>query len=399
MNKRSKVQLSIIMMCILLLAPTLLFAEPHLWIDRFDTCVSIDLASTSFKKPTAEWSNAPTGGQYGNANMLSFIGAKNSPDTTSVIITSDWVMRSASDSSLKRPFSVVMVPRVDANGHYNYPNRNEMNYPIYGYRGSSQVGTFTLPKTNGSNDSTGTGFRNVTAAWIDIVLVFDPVLNANGLLDGVGTDVCNVGVADDYYGQITITLTTGNVSETQTFYLNGYYGVEKPTSKLTGQLIVSPNTSVTNAFDIKANVGFAPVVADVAFTATSKKSTAPKDCYIFASSSSSPNVGGAPFMFKRRGSSSASNEYNSCTFTLTPTATINKGVLPHSPFDGTLQYLSTQSLDNMIKATVTEYDGRDGKLWNLDYEGTFLIDVTGPTDKLLAGVYDTNVYVHVISII
>ena len=402
MNKLHKIML----LFLFLLGGTVsaLFSA-DIWIHRFDTSSTINLASTDFWFPTKEWSsNALSGaGTYGDKQIVAVVGIKGSSEETVVEFSSDWNLTSVSDPSLKRPFSVCLIPRVNQT---NYPDPNSMNYPKYGYSGLAAATPFTLPRTNGSTTYTdgfsiveGNGvheYANVESAWIDVVLVLDPVLSPDGTLPGASTAVCNVAPGDDYLGQMMVTVRSGNQIESTVFYMNGYFGSDYAETVSSAQLVVTPETANTNAFDIVNNYMVPVKIADVDFTTTSAVNAVPNDYYLFVSSSSSIYGPASQFEFKRRGSTSSSNPYNSCTYEIVSTATT--GTVPAGAFNGQMVFNGSGSADWM-KATRTSYltgNGR-GTIYNTDFHGSLDLKVTGNVDNLLAGAYETDIYVHVIT--
>ena len=383
-------------LCLILFSAHALFAA-DIWIHRFDTSSTVNLASDQFWFPTNVWGAS---GGYNDSQIIAVVGVKESSELTTVSFSSDWYLTSVSDPSLRRPFSVCLVPRVSQS---NYPNKNSTNYPKYGYLGSDSP-MFTLPKTDGGvvmtdgvNIVTQNGthnYGNVSSAWIDVVLVLDPVLQSDGTLPGVGTDICNVGSGDDYLGSMTVTVTTGNQSESSTFYMNGYFGGTKPT--YSAQLVVTPDAANTNAFNLKAATGRVHI-ADIDFI-TISSSNQPNDYYLFVSSSPDYNTVGRKFEFKKTNSSSTSSMYNSCEYVIVPTATT--GSVPLGlVFDGTTAYTGGSDTSNYLKALSTSYNTGNGRntIWNSDFHGSLDIELTGATDNLLAGVYSTDIYVHVIT--
>ncbi len=376
-----------------------------IWIHRFDTSSTINLGSPSFWFPTREWSSSATSanGAYGDRQIVAVVGIKGSTSETTVTFDSDWYLTSISDPSLKRPFSVCLVPRVS---QQNYPNPNSTNYPRYGYQGQLGVPAFTLPTTDGSNIRTdgfsvvGNGSYNygsVDSAWIDVVLVLDPVLAADGTLPGESTAVCNVAPGDDYLGQMSITVQSDGQIESTVFYMNGYFGDSYSGSVSTAQLVVTPDAANTNAFDIVNNYGFPIKVADIDFT-TASSLNVPNDYYLFVSSSSSIYGPASQFEFKRRGSTSSSNPYNSCTYEIVSTATT--GTVPAGAFNGQMVFNGSGGADWM-KAAMRSYmtgNGR-GEIYNTDFHGSLYLKVTGNVDNLLAGAYETNIFIHVITAI
>ncbi len=366
-----------------------------IWIHRFDTSSTINLASTNFWFPTKEWSsNASSGaGTYGDKQIVAVVGIKGSSEETVVEFSSDWNLTSVSDPSLKRPFSVCLVPRVS---QQNYPNPNSTNYPRYGYQGQLGVPAFTLPTTDGRNIHTDSyNYGSVDSAWIDVVLVFDPVLAADGTLPGESTAVCNVAPGDDYLGQMMVTIRSGNQIESTVFYMNGYFGSDYVETVSSAQLVVTPETANTNAFDIVNNYMLPVKIADVDFT-TSSANNVPNDYYLFVSSSSDIHGSASRFEFRRRGSTSSSNPYNSCTYEILSNATT--GTTPSRAFNGQMVFNNSNRVDWM-KATRTSYEtGNDrGTIYNTDFHGSLDLKVTGNVDNLLAGAYETDIYVHVIT--
>lgn len=397
-----RILLSLILSCVTIsMVPA---ASP--WIHRFETSSTINLASRDFWFPTGEWSaNATsTNRSYGDKQILAVVGIMNSSEETTVTFDSDWYLTSISDPSLKRPFSVCLVPRVS---QMNYPNPHSTNYQRYGYGGMPSAIPFTLPKTDGSRIRTN-GVSVVTngaydyglvdAAWIDIVLVLDPVLLADGTLPGEGTDICNVATGDDYIGQMRVTIQSGNAYESTVFYMNGYFG-DYAGSVSTAQLVITPDASSTSAFDIVNNHMIPVKIADVDFTTSSlADSTAPPNAYyLFVSSSSDINTQGSLFEFKRRGSTSASNAYNSCTYEIIPYA--SRGTVPIGlSYDGRMTFHNSTRNDWMQAALITYTTGNGrGTIYNTDFQGSLYLRVTGDVDHLLAGAYETNIFIHVIT--
>lgn len=262
----------------------------NIWIERFATSSAIDLASADFWKPANVWGSDANSSnkKYSDRQILAVVGVIDSPEIASVSFLSDWWLTSASDPTLKRPFAVCLVPRVN---HENFPDKTSYSYPLYGYLGLSSVLSFTLPKTNGGTVRTdgtnivpsgGTNvYPSVGSAWIDVVLVFEDVLNPDGTLSG--EPECLVAPGDDYVGSLTISVQTGSVAQSLTFFINGYYGSEYANSISTCQLVVTPYVTNTNAFDIRTskNNNLFMKIADIDFSVNSVRSSVPPQRLLF----------------------------------------------------------------------------------------------------------------------
>lgn len=383
----------------------------NIWIERFATSSAIDLASADFWKPANVWGSDANSSnkKYSDRQILAVVGVIDSPEIASVSFLSDWWLTSASDPTLKRPFAVCLVPRVN---HENFPDKTSYSYPLYGYLGLSSVLSFTLPKTNGGTVRTdgtnivpsgGTNvYPSVGSAWIDVVLVFEDVLNPDGTLSG--EPECLVAPGDDYVGSLTISVQTGSVAQSLTFFINGYYGSEYANSISTCQLVVTPYVTNTNAFDIRTskNNNLFMKIADIDFSVNSVRSSVPpNDYYLFVSSSPRYNANASRFEFKRRGSTGTSNQYNSCEFEIVAQA--SHGTAPTAAFDGTMAFsAATSSGDkaNWMKAAVSESmagNASNTKFYNTNYQGSLSLRVTGAVENLLAGAYETNIYIHVVT--
>lgn len=380
-----------------------------LWLERSATSYSFDVGSNQFWKIHGDWigSGANKGnGRYTDAQLLGVIGVQKSIEETTVTISSNFMLTSDSDSTHKRPFGICLVPRIKPVGreHVNY-KLDSTEYPMIGFDGTEAslgvgIKTFDLPVTDSRTMVTNGGETYaVESAWIDVVLVLDPVLDpSSGMLPGIDASVCNVVEASDYTGSVGVVIESGGQSQSMVLQMNGYYKTKNEYSAIC-QLTVIPYLANTNSFDLKSSRNTLVKVADIDFTTPSQRSGNDPfgNYYLFVSSSNSASSATDKFYFKRRNSATNLSEYNSAGFEVVAqeknnpqNSTTFTGTDVMDQQDGATHYIKANHIDSNAANGV-------GKVWEVSYHGELFIKVIDPVDKLLAGAYDTNIYIHVIS--
>lgn len=231
--------------------------------------------------------------------------------------------------------------------------------------------------------------------------------------------------ADDYTAIVKITLSWADKAPVEvTIPLRGYYSANIEEQDSTASLSVRPRASAAN-LSIETMQGVEVPIADIDFMATgypkreegTEKIVYDKDgnveylnidnFYMFLSSSRSPFDHDANgFRLVRRGISNPnspySEDYLGFTLRVTPTATTG-GTNSYVDFDGTKSVPSSGTLEEtdkagMIHITPEENYDTGFKLVKFSqFQGTVSIIMDQATTMMHSGVYEEEIYVHIVT--
>lgn len=299
----------------------------------------------------AEWGE--TGG-YNDENQLGFFGVTGHAHPFVFSVTCSCEFTSASTGSSK-PCTLAFCQRLSdtqspstsiLGSHYSFlksieldsndPTETISGTQLLSYDTMDTPGTmsFYTPTTDNSKTYSYDGASSSTIGtyWVDIVLVMDGAIAADGLQ-----------TADDYVMTITIDyhcLEPGcseQGSKTVVLSSRAYYNTTEPTNSYAAFLVTSTGTD----FDIEAarGAGQAQLVGNYSFSGVYGDTSASK-VKIFPSSSASAVDTGADYFFLKNDSVlTAATAYNSVPITIVSRDTTTGN---QATYDGT-DYYSTRS--------------------------------------------------------
>lgn len=435
-----------IILAIVLLLPTLCFAEIEITFRQMTDCVYVNLAADYFFRHTntAEWKSgtAKKGWDpncYYDNQMLSIVGvladiSSNSsarlPSDQNIIVEAElmsgyWCyILDGTDIRYMRPFGIQLIGRGKTTDLYS-SSGNHKNlgtaYTCYlgGTTGSSS--TLTLPGSEASKYS---------GVWWDVVLVFDN--NVDTTTDTVlGEDNVtsyNLISSDSYYtAQVKLTVTIGDVSDSFDVYLNGYYKSSNAASGAGSNGYYSTmnisRLASANSVDIKtlfnANEATKTDVATYNYTTNTVSGTKSGKVYFFASSvSSGLNTSAEEFILRHVGADGSisfrDTNHNSLKYYVymqserghssSESKTVEGTTVK---FDGTSYYSSNNFNNNYLVLEADCYKNQDGTQYTRWHDtGTIQVGIPSSQsingnavtlDGLLAGQYTSNIYLHIVT--
>lgn len=264
--------------------------------------------------------------------------------------------------------------------------------------------------------------------WFDVILCLPyddgTYVTSEGKMKYGGREY-TLAEADDYTAIVKITLSWADKGPVEvTIPLRGYYSANIEEQDSTASLSVRPRASAAN-LSIQTMQGVEVPIADIDFMATgypkreegTEKIVYDKDgnveylnidnFYMFLSSSRSPFDHDANgFRLVRRGISNPnspySEDYLGFTLRVTPTATTG-GTNTYVDFDGTKSVPSSGKLSDpdkagMIHITPEENYDTGFKLVKFSqFQGTVSIIMDQATTMMHSGVYEEEIYVHIVT--
>ncbi len=333
-----------------------------------------DLASEQFMRPIVA-GYAQVGG-YVESRTLGIVGCKGYSSPTRVSIVSDFVIRSASDSTLRRPFAIVLVPRMRtsaySHGDYVPAEFHGARYPVVGYGGSG-ITYFSFPASDGSYHVNEYGVKEF---WMDICLLLPDMSSVSD------PDVYNMGSADDYWGKVTFILQNDEKSESFDLFLRGYYQTSGQGNEAFQLVVIPTNTSI----DLKAAEIQAVEVADVHFIAC--RGDWRSYCLRL---SSSPTGGDGDFEFRRENTEGRPPTKYICA---SYEAMMQEDASRSGNGTGTVTF-SGRNDSTMVPLLCVQTPAYAwGRYWQSEYWGEIYVR-TKSTQDLIGGAYHSVLYVHV----
>lgn len=341
----------------------------------FVASFNIELESPLFMQPIV--AGYGQSGGYMENRTLGIVGCKGYSSPTRVSIVSDFVLRSASHVELKRPFAIVVTPRMRtssySHGDYSPSEFQGARYPVVGYGGTG-ITSFSFPASDGSYIVNGYGVKEF---WIDICLLLPDMSSISD------PNVYNMGNADDYWGKVTFILQNNEKSESLDLFLRGYYQTPGEGDG-TFQLVVIPNNST---IDLKAAETQDVKVADIHFIADCQGGGAAYCLRL----SSSLSGGDGDFEFRREGTEGRpSTKYICASYE----ARMKEDVSHTGNGTGTVTFSGRNDSVAVQVPCIPTPQYAWGRFCQSEYWGEIYVR-TKATQNLIGGSYHSTVYVHV----
>lgn len=438
------------LLTLLTISSLFLFADdetqPNIFMQHLTACFNVDLSSDLFGShdDKATWAGGDpkkSSAYYYDKQIAAVIGVQNSSAETTITLTftgNNWYyLLNGSDTRFKRPFGLDMITRVpEKSGSKNHLTQGvtHMGRQASNKGDLSYSATMTLPKTDGSEkNSKG---NPIYEAWLDVVLVLDPVVNpATGLVRKLSNN--NEDITDEndrFYGYLVssndvyttsfrIDVRSGDLTESYFFMMNGYYVTEiKPFQQFGEYYLnfsVHSNANATS-FDIKnlKESQSSIVIGDyslVTNTVRSDKNGYNPDAtaYVFPSSSPLGSNNGGLFTLKyvspiTNMTTQSPNTFNSVSYKvglLQSNVTLENAVWYDGTdtFDSIIDKINGTNSDNSgakaVQAkTIREYSANtQTQTVRVTDTGNILLQIDGNVDNLVAGRYRSDIYLHVVT--
>ncbi len=366
--------LYIITACVVLVSGIAYASNPgaSLQFCPFSASFNIDLSLSLFSTPiTADYGLS---GGYTEDRTMGIVGCEGCSSPTRVSVDSDFVLRSLSDPTLRRPFSIVLNPRMctrsGAHTGYRLPEFNNTSHLAVGYGASAGITSFSLPRSDG-------GFEGAKAFWIDICLLL-PDMSAIS-----DPEIYNLGNAGDYCGKVTFVLQNGEKTETFDLYLRGYYQ-KKGSDNAEFQLVVVPCAS---SIDLKACEAKSVKVANVHFVSSSKNRGSVYSLRL----SSSQNGGDGDFEFRREKTDGRPRSQYICA---PYEASMKEDVSRSGNGTGTVLF-SGKNDGTSVRLSMKSNQYKWGLYNQFEYYGEIYVQ-TKNAQQLIGGIYHSTIYIHVL---
>lgn len=389
------------------------FAAAQTFMKQFSSAFLVNLASNIYKAHGSSpvWasgsaSNPSTNDNYYYDNqMLCTMGISGTTGSVTLTFSLDsghWLyLLDETDLRFSRPFGVDLIIRGvnrSTGSHESVTiNGNQIVHMGLDEDGSSdKSATFVIPSTT---------WNTYSSIWLDVCLVMDPVLDSNGHVK-VGSTTYTVTPTDDNYkARIKVSIDNADLAggtETYLIDLLGYYTTsgEHPGSS-TAILSVTP-TAAASSLDIEKLKTDAVVqtVASYSFTTATMTSGVNTNGKVhFFLSSTEGGTGsiddGFTLKFTRNNKvPSVLNGYNSVKYT----ARIVSSEYPGQTmdFDGNAVFGNTDNYYSVSADHVSTSTGH-GDLTRWHDSGTIEVRITGDIDNLVAGLYTSTIYFHVVT--
>ena len=410
----------LILLVSLFVASSALFAEVYyLPYNMVNNTSYINLNDTATFNGTTkgQWirSETSTSANYNNKEILGIVGFDGVEGEYEVTFnfggTNNWMFTSQKNHDNKIPFGLDLVVRVNINDEE--PLDDSKPVISMGYKsGNSNMSlsepvTIKVPGCKGGNQ--------YTDIWIDIVLVVPKK-------DDVTAPEANYAEDDSYVASFSIDITkkdetTGKYDVlvgSYTVFMQGYYQQDntghQPDAPEVNYVVI-PNAAANNINLTELGTGEI-TIGDYFYEAKTiwynkdSQENWPNTNPMYSISLSSSEKGASEEFFRLvhndLPAGMTPNEYTSVCYEIGVKQKGQASVPEENWFDGTLTINNGQP-DNAVKGKVHEFETRpnfgNNAAINHYYEGELVFKLADDADisKLTAGMYSSNIYVHLIS--
>lgn len=396
-----------------LICSTAAFAEAQTFMKQFSSAFLVNLASNIYKAHGSSpvWASGSASNPRTNDNnyydnqMLCTMGISGTTNDVSFTFSLDsghWLyLLDETDLRFSRPFGVDLIIRG--------VNRSTGQHESVTINGS-QILHMGLDADNSSDNSAtfvipSSIWNTYSSIWLDVCLVMDPVLGDDGKVKVNGTTYTVTPTDDNYKARIKVVVKNSDLSSgTETYLIDllGYYTTsgEHPGSS-TAILNVTP-TAAASSLDIEKLKTDAVVqtVASYSFTtATMTGNVLTNGKVHFYLSSTESGTGtisdGFTLKFTRNNKvPSVLNGYNSVKYT----ARIVSSEYPGQTmdFNGNAVFENTDNYYSVSADHVSTSSGH-GDLTRWHDSGTIEVRIDDDIDNLVAGLYTSTIYFHVVT--
>ncbi len=414
MTKRLCLFLSIIV-----LSSFMAFSEATVFMKHFSSSFLVNLASNNYVAhgDDPDWAHEnpsnphPSTGdnKYYDNQMLCTLGVQNTDKDVTFTFSLDsghWLyLLDETDLRFSRPFGVDLIIRGNgASGHTTLQvNGKKISHmglsSAFGDNHSGSV-SFTIPAS---------AMQNYQSIWFDICLVMDSPLDTNGQVYFADTDTTYTVTPheDNYRARITVSVKNEDiVGGSSTYYIDllGYYRADGSSPEALSAILDVIPTAAASSLDIEtlsANK-IEQIVASYRFT-TSTVGAGNGKVYFFLSSTESgsgslPDEDGFSLKYtKNNRIPSVLNKYNSVAY---EAKIVSNEYNKETVFDGTTGFGTTEGILNTYHAvepdSVSTTTGH-GNLVRWHDSGVVKVKMTGNVDDLVAGLYTSTIYFHVVT--
>lgn len=401
----------------LLLLAMAVSAAAQSFMKQFSSAFLVNLASKDYKVHGSApvWASGSASNPSSNDNnyydnqMLCTMGITGTTKDVTFTFSLDsgyWLyFLDESDMRFTRPFGVDLIIR-GVNRSTNAHESVTINGGKIVHMGLVDGGTagesveFKIPSTI---------WNTYSSIWLDVCLVLDPSLDDNGQVKVGDTTYTVTPTDDNYKARIKVTIENEDLSgKTETYLMDllGYYTTsgEHPGSS-TAILSVTP-TAAASSLDIEKlkTDGIVQTVANYSFT-TATMTTGVKTngkVYFFLSSSNGGTGSSAADSFSLKYTRNNKvptilNEYNHVGYSAKIVSTEYSG--QEMEFDGTTAFGNTIDTSQYysVKADHVSTSTGHGELTRWHDSGTIEVRITGDIDNLVAGLYTSTIYFHVVT--
>lgn len=405
--------LAFVLLLFSLICSTAAFAEVQTFMKQFSSAFLVNLASDIYKthNSSPDWANgsatnSSSSDYYYDNQMLCTLGISGTTNDVTFTFSLDsgsWLyLLDETDTRFSRPFGVDLIIRGQgSNGHETIAIDDSGTKIVHmgfnsGISGGNEA-TFTI---------TAEKMKQYGSLWLDVCLVMDPVLGDNGKVEINGTTYTVTPTDDNYKARIKVVVKNADLSDgTETYLIDllGYYTTsgEHPGSS-TAILNVTP-TAAASSLDIEKlkTDGVVQTVASYSFTtATFLDNTVLTNGKVhFYLSSTESGTGtisdGFTLKFTRNNKvPSVLNGYNSVKYTARIVSSEYSGQT--KDFDGNAVFGDTAKYYSVSADHVSTSSGH-GDLTRWHDSGTIEVRIDDDIDNLVAGLYTSTIYFHVVT--
>lgn len=411
MSKRRA--LAFVLLLFSLICSTSAFAAAQTFMKQFSSAFLVNLESNIYKAhgSSPEWAHGSASNPSTNDNkyydnqMLCTMGISGTTKDVTFEFSLDsghWLyLLDETDPRFSRPFGVDLIIRGvnRSTGTHESVTINGVKIMHMGLDEDSsndKSAEFVIPSSI---------WNTYSSIWLDVCLVMDPVLGDDGKVVVNGTTYTVTPTDDNYKARIKVVVKNADLSggtETYLIDLLGYYTTsgEHPGSS-TAILNVTP-TAAASSLDIEKlkTDGVVQTVASYSFTTATMTSGVNTNGKVhFFLSSTEGGVGsledGFTLKYTRNNKvPSVLNVYNSVKYTARIVSSEYQG--QSKVFDGNAVFGNTEKYYSVSADHVSTSTGH-GSLTRWHDSGTIEVSITGDIDNLVAGLYTSTIYFHVVT--
>lgn len=390
------------------------FAAAQTFMKQFSSAFLVNLASNIYKAHGSSpvWASGSASNPNTNDNnyydnqMLCTMGISGTTKDVTFTFSLDsgpWLyLLDETDLRFSRPFGVDLIIR----GVNSSTNKHE-SVTING----SQIVHMGLDEDS-SNDMSAKfvipkeTWETYSSIWLDVCLVMDPVLNSNGQVVVNGTTYTATPSNDNYKARIKVSIDNADLAggtETYLIDLLGYYTTSGEHPGSTSAILSVTPTAAASSLDIwkLKTDGVVQTVASYSFTtATFLNNTVLTNGKVhFYLSSTEGGTGtisdGFTLKFTRNNKvPSVLNGYNSVKYTARIVSSEYSGQT--KDFDGNAVFGDTSNYYSVSADHISTSTGH-GDLTRWHDSGTIEVRIDDDTDNLVAGLYTSTIYFHVVT--
>lgn len=404
--------LAFVLLLFSLICSTAAFAEVQTFMKQFSSAFLVNLASDIYKthNSSPDWANgsatnSSSSDYYYDNQMLCTLGISGTTNDVTFTFSLDsgsWLyLLDETDTRFSRPFGVDLIIRGQgSNGHETIAIDDSGTKIVHmgfnsGISGGNEA-TFTI---------TAEKMKQYGSLWLDVCLVMDPVLGDNGKVEINGTTYTVTPTDDNYKARIKVVVKNADLSDgTETYLIDllGYYTTSGEHPGSTSAILNVTPTAAASSLDIEKlkTDSVVQTVASYSFTtATMIRDVNTNGKVHFYLSSTERGTGtisdGFTLKFTRNNKvPSVLNGYNSVKYTARIVSSEYSGQT--KDFDGNAVFGDTSKYYSVSADHINTSTGH-GSLTRWHDSGTIEVRIDDDIDNLVAGLYTSTIYFHVVT--